>query len=292
MLRRADFGLFHHCWCCRDIKQGIAWLWLQVLWCWPCLSLLGPLFVTFSGIDLCHWCDVIAEARPSFCWCGNATNKWLSLRGPLFFSIYFPRLIAVKFTSPVIVSQCHGRHLRLWAHCYCCRACHTSLPELELRHWNSCKKPPKKKQILSQVFKVYPCHKKKRIQTANVADSFFHLFPHFQLVRLHSAYWMIWQEWPPRWLLKDPPRVKGLKCDTCNSGLAVWVFHSGLERPVTWFFLSLCVSFGLVSFCSAPFHSFIHSSIHSFIHWWICDGFGVFPSLYTYMWAHISMSQN
>lgn len=151
---------------------------------------------------------------------------------------------------------------------------------------------PKKSRFFPRFSRFTLVIKKKRIQTANVADSFFHLFPHFQLVRLHSAYWMIWQEWPPRWLLKDPPRVKGLKCDTCNSGLAVWVFHSGLERPVTWFFLSLCVSFGLVSFCSAPFHSFIHSSIQSFIHWWICDGFGVFPSLYTYMWAHISMSQN
>ena len=263
----------------------------------------GAVVLTLSVIAWASVCDIQWDRFVSLMWCNcwsqaffllvrkchkqMAEFAWASI-----FSIYFPGLIPVKFTSPVIVSQCHGRHLRLWAHCYCCRACHTSLPELELRHWNSCKKPPKKKQILSQVFKVYPCHKKKRIQTANVADSFFHLFPHFQLVRLHSAYWMIWQEWPPRWLLKDPPRVKGLKCDTCNSGLAVWVFHSGLERPVTWFFLSLCVSFGLVSFCSAPFHSFIHSSIHSFIHWWICDGFGVFPSLYTYMWAHISMSQN
>ena len=169
MLRRADFGLFHHCWCCSDIKQGIAWLWLQVLWCWPCLSLLGPLFVTFSGIDLCHWCDVIAEARPSFCWCGNATNKWLSLRGPLFFRFTFPDWLLLNF---YLLCHCFSM---LWK---ASATLGTLLLLSGVSHFSSrvgaealklCKKPPPKKADSFPGFQGLPLSQKKWIQTANVA---------------------------------------------------------------------------------------------------------------------------
>ena len=179
------------------------------------IVIAGAVVLTLSVIAWASVCDIQWDRFVSLMWCNCWSQAFFLLvrkchkqmaefAWPLFFRFTFPdwlllNLPLLSLFLNAMEGICDSGHI----------AIAVGRVTLLFQSWSwgtetlARNLPPKKADSFPR-FLIYPCHNKKD-PNGQCRLFLFPSFSHFQLVRLHSAYWMIWQEWPPRWPLKIRP---------------------------------------------------------------------------------------